>query len=70
MTSAGIPEEYGAYSIKHAVITSPFDAGVDEARINEFRRWSYASRVASGYYRVATPQKDWLGFRIAEKAKM
>jgi site-specific recombinase XerD len=70
MTSAEIPEEYGAYSIKHAVITSLFDKGVDEARINEFGRWSYASRVASGYYRVATPRKDWLGFRIAESLKM
>jgi site-specific recombinase XerD len=68
MSSAGISDEYGAYSIKHAVITFLFDGGAGEAQINEFGRWSYASRVASGYYRVATPQRDWLGFKIAEGA--
>jgi site-specific recombinase XerD len=70
MSSAGISEEYGAYSIKHAVITFLFDGGAEEAQINEFGRWSYASRVASGYYRVATPQRDWLGFKIAESVTL
>jgi site-specific recombinase XerD len=69
MTRAGISEEYGPYSIKHAVITFLFSEGAEEAQINEFGRWSIASRVPSSYYRVATPRRHWLGYKIAGSAQ-
>jgi hypothetical protein len=69
MTEAGISEEYGPYSIKHAVVTFLFDQGAGETQINEFGRWSIASRVASAYYRVATPRQGWLGYKLAEAAR-
>jgi integrase len=69
MTRAGISEEYGPYSIKHAVITFLFSEGAEEAQINEFGRWSIASRVPSSYYRVATPRRHWLGYKLAEAAR-
>jgi hypothetical protein len=69
MTEAKISDEYGPYSIKHAVVTYLFDQGAGESQINEFGRWSMASRVASAYYRVATPRRGWLGYKIAEAAR-
>jgi hypothetical protein len=69
MTKAGISEEYGPYSIKHAVITFLFSEGAEEAQINEFGRWSIASRVPSSYYRIATLRRNWLGYKIAEAAR-
>jgi site-specific recombinase XerD len=68
MTQAGISDEYGPYSIKHAVITYLFTRGAEEAQINEFGRWSINSRVASSYYKIATPRRHWLGYRLAEGA--
>jgi hypothetical protein len=69
MTKAGISEEYGPYSIKHAVITFLFSKGAEEAQINEFGRWSIASRVPSSYYKVATQRRNWLGYKIAGAAR-
>jgi hypothetical protein len=69
MIEAGISGEYGPYSIKHAVVTYLFDHGAGETQINEFGRWSIASRVASAYYRVATPRRGWLGYKLAEAAR-
>jgi site-specific recombinase XerD len=66
MTQAGISGEYGPYSIKHAVITYLFVHGAEEAQINEFGRWSIGSRVASTHYKIATPRRHWLGYRLAE----
>jgi integrase len=68
MTEAGIPDDYGPYSIKHAVVTFLFAQGASETQINEFGRWSTESRVPSAYYRVATARRDWLGYRLAEGA--
>jgi integrase len=65
MTRAGIAESYGAYSIKHAVITYLYSMKVEEVQINEFGRWSLTSRVPGAYYRVATGDKNWLGYCIA-----
>jgi hypothetical protein len=68
MTRAGISDEYGPYSIKHAVVTFLFSQGASETQINEFGRWSIESGVPSAYYKVATAQCDWLGYRLAEGA--
>jgi hypothetical protein len=66
MSEAGISEAYGPYSIKHAVISYLFHRGVDELKINEFGRWSLSSRVPAAHYRIATGERDWLGYAIAE----
>jgi hypothetical protein len=67
MTRAGIAECYGPYSIKHAVITYLYTKEAEEVQINEFGRWSLSSHVSGAYYRIATGEKDWLGYRIAEQ---
>jgi hypothetical protein len=64
-TEAGIPPVYGAYSVKHAVVSFLFSRGIEEWRINDFGRWSPNSTVASTYYRVSTRDPEWLGFEIA-----
>jgi site-specific recombinase XerD len=56
---------YPAYSIKHAVVTYLFNSGVDERQVNEFGRWSAASRVADRHYRIGRSRDTWLGYRIA-----
>jgi site-specific recombinase XerD len=67
MTRAGIPECYGPYSIKHAVITYLYTKEVKEVQINEFGRWSLSSHVPGAHYWIPTKDKDWLGYRIAEQ---
>jgi hypothetical protein len=64
-TEAGIPPVYGAYSVKHAVVSFLFSRGIEEWRINDFGRWSPNSTVASTFYRVSTKDPEWLGFEIA-----
>jgi hypothetical protein len=63
--AAGIPPVYGAYSVKHAVVSFLFSRGIEEWRINEFGRWSPRSSVASSHYRVQTKEQEWLGYEIA-----
>jgi site-specific recombinase XerD len=65
MRRAGVGDMFAPYSIKHAVITFLFAQGVPEAQINEFGRWSVASRVAFQHYRIATGEQEWPGFKIA-----
>jgi site-specific recombinase XerD len=36
MTAAGIPKHYVAYSIRHALITALFEAGLDEKEVNAY----------------------------------
>jgi hypothetical protein len=64
-TEAGIPPSYGAYSIKHAVISFLFSRGIEEWKINDFGRWSPNSTVASTFYRVSSKEPEWLGYEIA-----
>jgi hypothetical protein len=63
---ANIPPIYGSYSIKHSVVSFLFNAGVEEWRINDFGRWAPGSHTAATFYRVASHDDDWLGFRIAQ----
>jgi hypothetical protein len=63
---AGIPPIYGAYSIKHSVVSFLFNAGVEEWKINAFGRWAPGSHTAATFYRVDPTDDDWLGFRIAQ----
>jgi hypothetical protein len=68
LNEAGI-HGYPAYSIKYAVVTFLFDSGVDEARINEFGRWTDTSGVADRHYRIGRSRGTWLGYRIATEVK-
>jgi hypothetical protein len=63
---AGIPPIYGAYSIKHSVVSFLFGRGVEEWRISDFGRWAPGSHTASTFYRVASRDEEWLGFDIAQ----
>jgi hypothetical protein len=67
LEDAGI-HGYPAYSIKYAVVTFLFGKGVEERRINEFGRWSAASRVADRHYRIGRSRDTWLGYIIASGA--
>jgi site-specific recombinase XerD len=64
--AAGIPPIYGAYSIKHSVVSFLFGRGVEEWRINDFSRWAPGSHTATTFYRVASHDEEWLGYEIAK----
>jgi hypothetical protein len=63
---AGIPPIYGAYSVKHAVISYLFSRNVEAWRINDWGRWSPGSTAASTFYNVPTTERVWLGYEIAK----
>jgi hypothetical protein len=63
---AKIPPVYGAYSVKHAVISFLFRRNVEAWRINDWGRWSPGSSAASTFYRVAATEREWLGYEIAK----
>jgi hypothetical protein len=63
---ADIPPIYGSYSIKHSVVSFLFNSGVEEWRINEFGRWAPGSHTAATFYRVASNDEEWLGYKIAQ----
>jgi hypothetical protein len=63
---ARIPPVFGAYSIKHAVVSYLFGRNVEAWRINDWGRWSPGSTAASTFYKVATKEREWLGFEIAK----
>jgi hypothetical protein len=63
---AGIPPIYGAYSIKHSVVSFLFAQGVEEWKINAFGRWAPGSHTAATFYRVASTDDEWLGYNVAQ----
>jgi hypothetical protein len=59
LREAGIPQEYTAYSIRHALITALFDMGLSETRVNAFTGHSNNSHTAlSNYFHLDT---KWVG---------
>jgi site-specific recombinase XerD len=68
MTQAGIPERFGGYSIKHAVITKLFRTGTPDEQIVSFGRWKPGSTVPRTYYYIASNKPQWLGSQILAPA--
>jgi site-specific recombinase XerD len=63
---AGIPPIYGTYTIRHSVVSFLFGCGVEEWKINDFGRWAPGSHTSSTFYRVASRDDEWLGYKIAQ----
>jgi integrase len=64
MRRAGIPEQFTAYSVKHAVVTKLFKLGATEEQMNAYGGWAQGSRTARRWYDIATLEEDWLGARL------
>jgi hypothetical protein len=55
---AGIPDNYGVYSIKHATISYLLKSGISEETINKIARYSPRSTMVSKQYEVAQDQRN------------
>jgi hypothetical protein len=58
MRLAGIPDNYGVYSIKHATISYFLKRGISEETINKISRYSFGSTMVSKQYAVAQDQRN------------
>jgi hypothetical protein len=63
---AGIDRKYSAYSIRHALITALFDAGLSESQVNAYTGHSNnAHTAATSYFHL---NSEWVGHTIASGA--
>ena len=63
LTQAGIDPQYPAYSIRHALITALFDAGLKEEQVNAYTGHSNnAHTAATSYFHL---DRKWVGHAIA-----
>jgi integrase len=67
LRDAKIPDVYKPYSIRHAVITALFQAGLDEKQVNAFTGHSNNSHTALNYYYHL--DRVWSGRTLEELAK-
>ena len=65
LLAAGIGAQYPAYSIRHALITALFDAGLSEAEVNAYTGHSNNAHVAATNYLHLN--KSWIGRCIANR---
>jgi hypothetical protein len=63
LMSAGIPSEYTAYSIRHALITALFDSGLKETEVNAYTGHSNNAHTALTHYFHL--HENWVGHRLA-----
>ena len=68
MTAAGIPERFVAYSIRHALITALFNAGLGEEEVNAYTGHSQNAHTASTSYFHLNSQ--WIGHALASTAQI
>jgi hypothetical protein len=67
MLEANIPPEYTAYSIRHALITALFDAGLTETQVNAYTGHSHNSHTAvNSYFHM---DKNWIGRMVERRAR-
>jgi hypothetical protein len=65
---ASIPDQYTAYSIRHALITALFDMGVTETQVNAFTGHSNNSHTAlSNYFHL---DSKWVGQALIGPASL
>jgi hypothetical protein len=66
MTAAGIPKHYVAYSIRHALITALFEAGLSEKEVNAYTGHSHSAHTAlTNYFHL---NSKWVGNTLAQRA--
>ena len=65
MTAAGIPDHYVAYSIRHALITALFDAGLSETDVNTYTGHSHNAHTAARFYYHLNSR--WVGATLLQK---
>jgi hypothetical protein len=66
LVAVGIDRKYPAYSIRHALITALFDAGLDESQVNAYTGHSHnAHTTATSYFHLNT---KWVGHAIAAES--
>jgi hypothetical protein len=67
MVDAGIPPVYTAYTVRHALITALFDAGLSETDVNAYTGHSQNSHTAVNY--CFHLDKRWIGRMIEKKQR-
>jgi hypothetical protein len=66
LVDAGIDRKYPAYSVRHALITALFDAGLDESQVNAHTGHSHnAHMAATNCFHLNT---KWVGHSIAPES--
>jgi hypothetical protein len=63
LVDAGIERKHPAYSIRHALITALFDAGLNESQANAYTGHSHNAHTAATSYFHSTTK--WVGHAIA-----
>jgi integrase len=66
MKSAGIPNHYTAYSVKHAVVTKLYNLGASDEEVCTYGHWKQGSHTPRQWYYIPTIEQDWLGARIGD----
>jgi hypothetical protein len=64
MKAAGIPQQYTAYSLKHAVITKLYRMGATDEQVVEYGHWAKGSTTPRKWYNIATLEEEWLGTKL------
>ena len=64
MRAAGIPDRYGPYSIKHAVVTKLFARGASDEQVAGFGHWAPGSRVPRLFYNITGADGQWIGTKL------
>ena len=64
---AGIPSEYTAYSIRHALITALFEKGLKEVEVNAYTGHSNNTHTALTHYFHLDGK--WVGSELAENKR-
>jgi hypothetical protein len=68
LCAAGVPSQYAAYSIRHALITALFDRGLKETEVNAYTGHSNNARTALTHYFHL--DDNWVGKRLLEGKEM
>ena len=64
LREAGVPSQYAAYSIRHALITALFDMGLSEVQVNAYTGHSNNAHTALTHYFHLDAQ--WIGKGLQE----
>jgi hypothetical protein len=64
MQEAGVPPQYTAYSVKHAVITKLYRMGATDEQVVAYGHWAKGSLTPRKWYNIATLEEEWLGAKL------
>jgi hypothetical protein len=68
LRAAGIPTQYTAYSIKHAVVTKLYRMGATDEQVVAYGHWAKGSATPRKWYNIATLEEEWLGTKLLGEA--